>query len=226
MNDEKPGFGGGSGQPEHWPDPAAEPRTAAGHTHDLRIGAREYGTEDRQTVTAWQVYCTICDEAGRIAIEAEAAQPTPVAADLRAALEQFLNTRYPNNGEGAVARLTWTIPEPAFGELRAALAAQPAAPSVAPDPIGPVRITSANCRAGDHDDCLGMVEQDVAELGITDCLCSCHAPGEPPALAGLDARDFARWFLTQPMQRQIAFIEEWQRQNPNLAAALAAQDDS
>jgi hypothetical protein len=54
-------------------------------------------------------------------------------------------------------------------------------PSVAPDPIGPVRITSANCRAGDHDDCLGMVEQDVAELGITDCLCSCHAPGEPPA---------------------------------------------
>jgi hypothetical protein len=63
-------------------------------------------------------------------------------------------------------------------------AAQPAAPSVAPEPIGPVRITSANCRAGDHDDCLGMVEQDVAELGITDCLCHCHAPGEPPALAG------------------------------------------
>jgi hypothetical protein len=42
-------------------------------------------------------------------------------------------------------------------------------------PVGPVRIRSANCIAGDHDECLMMVEQDVAELGITDCLCGCHA---------------------------------------------------
>lgn len=37
-----------------------------------------------------------------------------------------------------------------------------------------VRIRSANCRAGDHGDCLGVVEQDHPELGITDCLCQCH----------------------------------------------------
>lgn len=43
------------------------------------------------------------------------------------------------------------------------------------EPVGPVRIRSANCAAGDHDDCVSMVEQDVPELGITDCLCDCHA---------------------------------------------------
>ena len=43
-------------------------------------------------------------------------------------------------------------------------------------PVGPVRIRSGNCRAGDHDECLGMVEQDTPELGITDCLCDCHFP--------------------------------------------------
>lgn len=45
------------------------------HTHDLRIGAREY---DGATVRAWQVYCVICDEAGRIVLpEAEAATREP-----------------------------------------------------------------------------------------------------------------------------------------------------
>ena len=43
-------------------------------------------------------------------------------------------------------------------------------------PVGPVRITSANCFAGDHDECAGMVEQDAPELGITDCLCPHHFP--------------------------------------------------
>jgi hypothetical protein len=51
----------------------------------------------------------------------------------------------------------------------------PSDPAVKPEPVGPVRIRSANCAAGDHDDCVSMVEQDVPELGITDCLCDCHA---------------------------------------------------
>lgn len=38
---------------------------AVRHTHDLRIGAREYGPDG--SVAALQVYCVVCDEAGRLA---------------------------------------------------------------------------------------------------------------------------------------------------------------
>jgi hypothetical protein len=41
------------------------PATEAGHMHDLRIGAREY---EIGLVRAWQVYCVICDQAGRIVL--------------------------------------------------------------------------------------------------------------------------------------------------------------
>jgi hypothetical protein len=41
---------------------------------------------------------------------------------VRLALERFLNTSYPNNGEGRTDRLVWMVPESAFGPLRVALA--------------------------------------------------------------------------------------------------------
>ena len=63
----------------------------------------------------------------------------------------------------------WLSPAEAESAIRAALAA-----SATEEPVGPVRIRSANCQAGDHDECLGMVEQDTPGLGITDCLCQCH----------------------------------------------------
>ena len=53
-------------------------------------------------------------------------------------------------------------------------------------PVGPVRITSANCFAGDHDECAGMVEQDAPELGITDCLCPHHFPARSTPAEALD----------------------------------------
>ena len=77
----------------------------------------------------------------------------------------------PHHHEGDSDEPIWDVPtsttEQAMSEeLRAALD---------DGPVGPVRFTSANCREGDHDDCLGMVEQDEApELGITDCFCACH----------------------------------------------------
>ena len=59
-------------------------------------------------------------------------EPAP-ALDLRAALSEFLNGKYPNNGEGGdTSRLTWTIPERAFGPLRKALEALEATPEPAP----------------------------------------------------------------------------------------------
>ena len=49
----------------------AEAAAPDAHTHDLRIGAREY---EGGNVRAWQGYCVICDEAGRIVLP-EAAAP-------------------------------------------------------------------------------------------------------------------------------------------------------
>ena len=37
-----------------------------------------------------------------------------------------------------------------------------------------------------HVSCLGMVEQDHPELGITDCLCQCHAEPMTAAAKTLD----------------------------------------
>ena len=56
-------------------------------------------------------------------------------------------------------------------------------------PVGPVRITSANCFAGDHDECAGMVEQDAPELGITDCLCPHHFPARSTPAEALDPEE-------------------------------------
>lgn len=66
-----------------------------------------------------------------------------------------------------------------------------------------VRIRSANCRLGDHGDCLGMVEQDVGELGITDCLCQCHR--EPDTEAGSYIEDDpAAWLAFVQAVRRYA----------------------
>jgi hypothetical protein len=43
---------------------------------------------------------------------------------LREAVQRFVDTAYPNNGEGRTDRLVWMVPESAFGPLRAALAAE------------------------------------------------------------------------------------------------------
>jgi hypothetical protein len=51
---------------------------------------------------------------------------TPDLDALRKALERFLGTSYPNNGDGRADRLVWHVPETAFGPLRAAL--HPASP--------------------------------------------------------------------------------------------------
>ena len=77
--------------------------------------------------------------------------------------------------------------------------------------MGPVRIRSANCIAGDHDECATMVEQDVAELGITDCLCDCHADDatpitEPVTQAGralLDVLNRFRDWSADPNVKQV-----------------------
>lgn len=44
------------------------PQEALAHTHDLRIGASEW---ENGRVRAWQVYCVICDDAGRIVLPIE-----------------------------------------------------------------------------------------------------------------------------------------------------------
>ena len=60
------------------------PRT---HTHDLRIGAREYEPLMNR-VRAWQVYCVICDEAGRIVLPEVAAPDAGLREVLALALHQ------------------------------------------------------------------------------------------------------------------------------------------
>lgn len=74
---------------------------------------------------------------------------------------------------GEVIDAIWRLVPDSMPELAVALEDEVRA-SWPETPVGPVRIRSANCRLGDHDECLGMVEQDVPELGITDCLCKCH----------------------------------------------------
>lgn len=85
---------------------------------------------------------------------------------LRAALAELLDDYLATHGPDG-------YPQPmpmAWRTVSAFLAA-----SATDEPVGPVRIRSANCQAGDHDECLGMVEQDTPGLGITDCLCQCHS---------------------------------------------------
>jgi hypothetical protein len=69
-------------------------------------------------------------KAGANALRAEAAEAE--IARLRSALVEFLPGHYPNNGDPRVPHLRWTIPEEAFGKLRAALAPAPSEHRVIP----------------------------------------------------------------------------------------------
>lgn len=60
--------GHGAGDPN--PPSRAEPeRERASHTHELKIGAREYDPDG--VVQTWQMYCVACDQAGRFTIPDE-----------------------------------------------------------------------------------------------------------------------------------------------------------